>query len=512
MVKKKESDIAKDCAVQMGKIAEVNEQYFVGLLWSDPLNYADYVENLDESEFMHKNWGFYFDLGLKMYKEGIAKFDRITVHMKVKEYGVNDLFTEHGKLKAIEDTSNIVGENIQNIEYYYETIKRNSVIMKLYRLFGNKVFIDYKNYIWNNLTREQLLTYWNDELNKLSLESVNNYEAENLYIDPEEFFKKLEEDSADMLPYYKSVLFNKISQGVPRGHVTMIGGFGGTGKSSIVAEKFIMSCMEKKEKLIVILNEEDAQALRQKIVLSILYNEMKTGIDRKRFVNGELTDKDKKKITEAFKIMNEYFDGDESLIKVIFMEKYIIKDLEKIVKYWVNRGYTNLLIDTHKVSDNSKHDTRWETFVEDMKTIYGWTRKNAGGMNLRTVVTFQLSDIAIRNRYLDFEAIGEGKKAKNEASIMYMFRPIWSDEYKEGKNEVQCWKLKKKENSDGYKKEYFLLEENDDTTYYFLFTPKNRFGSANDNGQAVLVLKVMMNANHFEEVGWCHIANDKSRR
>ena len=35
------------------------------------------------------------------------------------------------------------------------------------------------------------------------------------------------------------------------------------------------------------------------------------------------------------------------------MERYVMKDLEKIVKYWANRGYVNLLIDTHKVSANS---------------------------------------------------------------------------------------------------------------------------------------------------------------
>lgn len=510
MSKKKEEEIVQECANQMGKLAEVNEQYFVGLLWSDPLNYSEYMDKLDESEFLHKNWGFYYDLGLKMYKEGIAKFDRITVHMKVKEYGVNDLFNEYGKSKAIEDTASIVEDNIKNIDYYYETIKRNSTLKKLFKLFGNKVFIDNKKYVWSKLSREQLIVYWNNELNKLSLETVNHYEAENLYIKPDDFFKKLKEDSADMLPYYRSKMLNSISQGIPRGHVTMIGGFGGTGKSSIVAEKYIMSCIEHKEKLIAVLNEEDAQALRQKVVLSILYNEMKTGIDRKRFVNGKLQEKDKDKIAKAFEIMKEYFDGNEAIIKVIFMEKYIIKDLEKIVKYWVNRGYTNLLVDTHKVSDDSKYDSRWETFVEDMKTIYGWTRKNAGGNNLRTIVTFQLADSAIRNRYLDFEAIGEGRKAKNEASVMYMFRPIWSDEYEGGKNEVKCWKLKKKKNGDGYDKIHFSLEE--DESYYFLFTPKNRFGSANDNGQAVLVLKPMMNANHFEEVGFCHIANDKSRR
>src|SRR5690606_30924614 len=130
--------------------------------------------------------------------------------------------------------------------------------------------------------------------------NINNYEAENLYIEAEEFFRKLEEDSAEMLPFFNSYMMNSITQGVPRGAVTMLAGFGNSGKSSILAEKFVMSCIANQEKLIIVLNEEDAQAFRQKIVLSIMYHEYNTGIDRTRMVNGKLQDKDKAKITKAF--------------------------------------------------------------------------------------------------------------------------------------------------------------------------------------------------------------------
>jgi hypothetical protein len=147
--------------------------------------------------------------------------------------------------------------------------------------------------------------------------------------------------------------------------------------------------------------------------------------------------------------------------------------------------------------------------VEDMKTIYRLTRKNAGGCNLRTAVTFQLADGAIKNRYLDFEAIGEGKASKNEASVMQMFRPAWADEYEKGKMELTCFKNVKKENGE-YEKDEFTLKKG--KTYYLLFTPKNRFGANNDNGQPVLILEPNFNFNHFKEIGWCYVANDKSGR
>lgn len=489
--------------------AEINEAYFVGLLWENPFeNYAEYADTMSQDEFIHDVWGFYFDLGRRMYMDGIQKFDDISVHTKVKEYNIVEEFNSWGKMTTIDDAVNIVKGNSENIDYYGETIRKNYVLRQLYLLFGDKVFIKKGKYDFEKMTREQLSMFWNDKVNKISLDNVARYEAENLLISADEFISRLEQESADMLPFYNSMLMNSITQGLPRGTVTMFGGFGNTGKSSMMAEKLVMSCIANREKLLIVLNEEDAQSFRQKIVLSILFHEFKTGIDRKRMVNGKLQDSDKEKIKQAFTRMGELMEGDEAQIKVIFMEKYVMKDLEKIIKFWANRGYINLLIDTHKVSDESQQKDRWMTFVEDMKTIYRLTRKNAGGCDLRTVVNFQLADSAIKNRYLTFDSIGEGKASKNEAGIVMMFRPIFADEYEGGKKELDCYRLKKKANGDGYDKEFFKLETG--KTYYLLFTPKNRTGQNNDNGQPILVIEPQFHFNHFKEIGWTFVPKDFS--
>ncbi|GIN67044.1 hypothetical protein J41TS2_24650 [Bacillus sonorensis] len=507
MAKETTKSLVKKQVEEINKSAEITEAYFVGLLWSDPFNnFSEYSDTITQDEFIHDVWGFYFELGRRMYDEGIKKFDDITVHTKVKEYNIIDDFEKYGKMVTIEDAVNIVKENVDNIEHYYEVIKKNYVIRQLFLLFGEKVLINKGKYDWKKMNREQLAMYWNDKVNQINLENVNRYEVENLYTDPEEFIRKLEEDSADMLPFYNSILLNSISQGVARGHVFMWGGFGNTGKSSIMSDKFVMSCIANKEKLLIVLNEEDAQSFRQKIVLSILNHEYGTGFDRKRMVNGQLKESDKELIRKAFQKMREMIDGVDSQIKIIFMEKYVMKDLEKIVRFWANRGYINLLIDTHKVSDDSQYDQRWQTFVEDMKTIYRLTRKNAGGCNLRTVVTFQLADSAIKNRYLGFDAMAEGRGAKNEASVVMMFRPCWSDEYEGEKRELDCYKLKKRSDGKGYDKEFFKLEKG--KTYYLVFTPKNRFGSNNENAQPVLVIEPAFHRNAFYEKGWTFVAKD----
>lgn len=510
MAKDTTKDVAKKEVEKIAKKAQINEAYLVGLLWADPYsNFTEYADTIKMEEFYHDVWEFYFELGRKMFKDGVKTFDDITVHTKVKEYNVEEHFAEYGKMDTIEDAIGIVKESSDNIEYYVESLKRNDTIKRLYSLFGEKVLIKKNRYNYENMNREELTIYWQDKMNQIGMNNIKNYEAENLYIEAEEFFKLLEEDSAEMLPFYESYHMNSITQGVPRGDVTMIASFGNTGKSSFTVEKYLMSCVANNEKLMVVLNEEGAQALRQKLVLTIMFHELKTGIDRTRMVNGKLQEKDKDKIRKAFERMHELMDGDEAQVKVIYMDRYVMKDLEKIVRFWANRGYTNLWVDTHKISDDSHQEKRWETFVEDAKTIHRFTRKNAGGLNLRTVLTCQLADSAIRNRFLTFDALSEGKAAKNEMAIVMMFRSVFSDEYKGGKKELKCFRYRKDEGNE-FRKEQFALEDTT-KTYYLLFTPKNRTGANSDSGgQPILIFEVDFNFNNFKEIGYCYVPKDYS--
>lgn len=906
----------KEIAVSIKAESEVNESYFLGLLWSNPIEmYGEYDKVITSDILMNDVWKFYYELGKLMYDSGVQVFDKVTIMMKVEENNLTDTFESFGGYKTIKDVIDLVGDYSENASYYYEKIEKAYTMRQMYLLFGEKVFLDIANYKWSELTSDEILSFWTDELNKVGLRKIRNYEAENLYIDADEFIRKLKEDSEEMLPFFKSKSMNIITQGVAKGHVYMFGGFGNTGKalsldtpiptpngwktmgdlkvgemvfgkdgkptkiiakskvftdhdvyeitfddgekitadaehqwsvrteysekcgkkgiksvgdkninkdgyftitteemvndylsrrkdnkgniykykipmqqpveyeekellvkpytlgmwlgdgtssssditvgeqdlentvenltndgynvsirkdaskfdsnvytlilknpkrdiycerghkkedfwnyenkkcrecdrirhsnkeelentnpkyynsvmqqlreinvlnnkhipieylqssieqryellrglmdsdgyvdelgycefsqknkvlvdnvsellsslgikhsvkdkkdivngkefnsyrisfyadknnscfkldrkhnrlkgnvskrrnqksivdikkvktvetqcisvdneehlylagnrmtvthnSSILAEKFVMSCVENGEKLILILNEEDAQSFRQKILLSILNHYYDKQIDRSRLINGNLTKEDENLIRLAFGKMEELMDGDESQIKVIFMERYVMSDLEKIIRFWANRGYENLAIDTHKVSDDSKHQKRWETFVEDMKTIYRLTRKNSGGCNLRTWVNFQLADSALKSRYLTFDAIGEGKASKNEASVVQMFRPMWSDEYDGGTNELRCFQKKIKHDLTG-KPTYTEKEVELDKakTYYLLFTPKNRFGKNNDNGQEVLVFEPAFHRNAFYEKGWTTVQKDFS--
>lgn len=490
--------------------AKITESYLVGLFWGTPSLYTEFGFRISGNHFMHNVYRFYFDFGQKMVESGVQVFDEITVFQKAKEYNVVEVFEKYGGFQTVEDLSMIVKDYIENIEIYIEKVSRNKLLVELRDLYGDKVLVETARYPFKQMSADDLHVYWLDKANRLSQTFGGDFDVENLAITPEAFFENMRKSTADTTPFYKSYGLNKITGGMPRGHVTMIGSYGGYGKSSLVAEKCVMSWVNEGQRSLVILNEEDAQAFRNKIVLSIIEHKLHTKINRKNLLGDKLTEQEREIVTKAVNIMNELCNEDTGLIKLLFVEKYVMKDVEKHIRTFANRGYVNLLIDTHKVSEDSQHRERWVTFVEDMKAIYRLTRANAGGLNLRTVVTFQLADSSIRNQYLDFEAIGEGKASKNEASIMFMFRKLWSNEYTGKKKELKCYKwVKSSLGTDKWVKEPIVLET--DKIYYLLFTPKNRFGESNDTGQPVLVIEPVFNSNHFEEVGWTHVEDDKSR-
>src|SRR5690606_14656769 len=125
-------------------------------------------------------------------RDGVQKFDEITVNIKVREYGIEEEYKNFGKMKTIKDVIKIVGNNVENIEYYFETIKKNYVIRQLVELFGEKVLINKGKYDYTKMNAQQLVKYWEDKINRVSLINVNKYEVENLYINPEEFIARIE--------------------------------------------------------------------------------------------------------------------------------------------------------------------------------------------------------------------------------------------------------------------------------------------------------------------------------
>ena len=151
-VKSKENK--KTEAKKISDKAMINENYFVGLLWSNPTTYyTDYQSKIDSDHLIHGVWRFFYQLGKQMYLDGVKKFDSVTVQMKVKEYGLEREFEKYGALETIEDSVRLVKSNADNIEYYAEDVQRNYTIRQLYEIVGEKLFKPDGKYDYRKLSK-----------------------------------------------------------------------------------------------------------------------------------------------------------------------------------------------------------------------------------------------------------------------------------------------------------------------------------------------------------------------
>jgi replicative DNA helicase len=498
-----------DIKEKLSKEVIQSEGYLTGLFWNHPENYSFYAsEKLSSKNFLNPVYGFFFGLGRYLHEKGFKVFDDITVAKTVKETNTEKQFEKFNGYETIKELMNEVKDKEANLETYYIEIKKYNLIHSLTELLGEKVLIQEGKYDYRKMTKEQLHTYWNDKINQLGLDGDNKYDEHYLLEGLEAALNEWDANPDVGLPFYQSEKMTRICTGWDYGNLYIYGGFGGSGKTSFTFNKVIMSCIEHKEKLLVIANEQSVTDFKKLLYVTSMGVGTKSAIQRQRLNEGSFTDEEKEKLKNAAEWVRKLCDGDEKLITFVFMENYIMDDVKKLIKYYANRGIRRVMVDTGKPSEGKGDAARWEVMTEDFKELYKLCRPNGGGLNLAMWVNVQLSDSALTRRFLNEHALGESKKIKNEASVLFMSRYVWDDELKGGKHELEVTRYVKDEFAGGYREENFTLERGEQ--WILLFTAKCRRGQDNKTGQKVLVFKPNFNNNTFKEIGWTTVYDDKN--
>lgn len=507
----------------------ISEAYFTAIFWNHPEQYNFYPEEKIASKtFLNPVWGFYFGLGRRMSEDGILVFDDITIMKYLKDYNAEKHFDKYGGFDTINEVVEEVSDVKENIDVYYKEIKKYRLLIDLSELFGERVFIKTDKYDYHKLNKDLLFTIWMDRVNKLGLDGDSQYEEHFLLEGLEDEIENWDKNPDVGLEFYRSKWMTDICTGWDYGNLYIYGGFGGSGKTSLTFNKIVMACIEDNEKLLIIANEQGISEFR-KLLMATVLGIRKEYLKRQRLNQGSFSDEERQKLANATQWIKELTKGNTKTIAFVFMEDYVMKDVKKIIRHYYNRGYRSVLIDTGKPSEGGAEKARWEIFTDDFKELYKLCRPNGGGLNIRMWVNVQLADTALGRRYLDEAAFGESKKIKNEASVVFMGRNIWDDEFEGGNHELTVWRwvakgseeddpFDDKVDSFGMKKKEFKLQKQSmdkhgnkyDNQYVLLFTPKNRRGQDNKNGQQVLVLQANLNNNSWHEIGFTTVRNDRN--
>lgn len=525
--KSKGSDTKKKVVEKLAKENEISESYLVALFWNNPDFYTFHPKDkIDRKTFLNEELGFFFGLGRFMAENDIEVFDDISVANFAEQAKVTKLLEKYGDYPRMAELMWEVRGKEDNLDAYYKNVKKYRMLLNMYDLFGEKVLKSTEKYNYNEMQSNHIHTYWMDKVNSVGMDTDNKWEAISLIAGLREDVKKMSDNPAVGLPFYNSPWMTKICTGWDFGQVYILGGFGGSGKTSFSFNKVIMSCIAEQEKLLLIANEQTAEEFKKMLIITAIGeardnegNFLITPFDRQRLNEGEFTDDEFEKMYAAVDWVHALCQGDVDLVQIVFMEDYVIPEVKKIIRYHAARGYRSVMIDTGKPSDgNPNTKARWEIFTDDMKEIYKLARANGGGLNLRIWVNVQLSDAALRQRFLNEHAFGESKKIKNEASVVFMIRAMWADEL-DGEEKLRVFKyVKANPKNPKHKKaiasgKKYVSEEiklKEEGVYYLVFTVKNRRGQDCKTGQKVLVIEPNFNVNTWREIGWTSVLDDKN--
>ena len=492
------------------------ESYLVGLFWSNTDYYANYNEDkITHKTFGNRIWSYYFYLGRQLYDTGKRMFDDITVEEYMSKAGSpKNNYAEFGEYITVSEIMGEVRDRLDNFDGYYDEVKKYTLVRELYGMLGNKVIENNGKYNYKKLNSEQIGRYWQEMLNGKLLNCDSKIEEFNLLEGLDEFINDIDDTPDTGLPFYNAKDLTNICNGWAFGQIYIFSSFSGKGKSSWMMGKVIMSCIKNQEKLLIIANEMGIKEYKKLLLITIMGNEMYDwlksknlkGFNRQNIDKGNFSQEDKDKLIEATRIVKGITDNKHDYIKFVPLDIYTINNVERTIRYYANRGYKRLVIDTAKPTEGGNRE-RWIQFTEDFEKIYKLARPNGGGLNLAVLTTVQLADDKIKGRYLDETCLGDAKKIKNVAGVTWHMRGFWDDEFKGGKRELTVYKYIGGRPK-GYELQEFQLDKNPDYTYMLLFTSKNRRGRSNDTGLDVLVYKVSFNRNSWVEVGWTKIFKD----
>lgn len=491
------------------------EAYLCGLAWANPDIFSVYnADKMGVSHFGNKIWKFYWGLGRHLFDKQLNVFDDISVQEAVNELKLQAKYDKYGGFDVIDEMMHEVKDYHDNFEGYYDEVKKYAMLRELRDLIGDKVVKPSGKYDYKKMSREQIGTYWNDKLNSISVNFSDSTNDEfDLLDELESFIEEIDSDPDIGMSYYKSKKFTDITNGWAYGTLSILSAFSGNGKSSFVLEKLVMQCIHEQEKMLIIANEMDVAQYRKLLLITImgaeLYNKFveefgkkNATFNRKNLNKGNFTVEEKSQLIEAVKWVRNLLKGKNDLIKFVAMETYTMDNVEKTVRHYARRGYKRLIVDTAKPSEGGGNVARWEQFVQDFDTLYKLARANGGGLNLALFATVQNADTALNMRYLDERCLADGKKIKNVADVVLHMRPVWSDEYEDGANELKVKQFIPASKS--WTGEYEEIEKTLQVgkVYYLVFVSKNRRGQTNVTGLDVLVYEANFNSNRWKEVGW----------
>lgn len=289
-------------------------------------------------------------------------------------------------------------------------------------------------------------------------------------------------DGIDFLPDHRYM--NKYLKGIVRG-VNAIGGFSGTGKSSILVALHLLSILEhSKDRICLFCNEQTYKVFIQTITFAYITNlfiymsenpDPKL-ISREEYSDGFLSDED---FNYFIKAMESWSEKYKDRLLHIYFESMHPNVLRREIKKKYRQGYKYFVYDTFKADEEEYKD-----IITLSRVIDNLTKR----FDISCIITLQLAGESYGTKYLTYKALARAKAIKEVVENLTLFRRINKEELSNLEVVSYNQETKKLENV-----AVNLEKEN----YYAFFIDKNRNGKDN----IVLMYEIDLDYLYYKEIG-----------
>lgn len=467
------------------KAAEAN---IVSILWKNTELIYQY-DKLIAKDFSNNCWRVYFVIASEIIiKERKKTLDDITVGLYLNEHPkLKEKYEEFGSYKTIDNAKAYVKE--ENIDGYIRQLNKWKVVGQLLK-YGFPIKQRMKEFI--DMNAEEIYDEYEATLNHVFINIEQEDPTYNIGHNIHGVIDEWNEGSAVGLPLYNSPLLTKETGGNLEGNITLCGALSGVGKSSFTRNVVLPSIIDKKEKVIIMINEEDLKKVQREMIVWVANNIYKTNLKKYIVRNGKYSNETLLLLKKCADWIKEH----EEYIIIIPFSSFSTAKAIKVIKKYSSLGVKYFILDTFKNDQDAKNDALyWMDMKNNMVKIYDIIKGSV--KNVHIWITFQLAKNSSKQRYYTQENIGESKSIVDVGSTCLMIRNIFEDEFEGERRELRVFHKIDTTNVP------VKLEKG--KHYQVIFIVKNREGSAND---FQIVVEHNLATNVYEEIGITRVPCD----
>ena len=258
---------------KINEFKEACEANVVGIIYKEPDLLRE--NHIELTEFTNNCWKVYFEIAKEIIiTEKKNVLDEITVGLFLSKHKkLSQKYDEYGGYEIVENAGEYV--KIENFYGYLDELRKWNAVIKLNgRGFGVvdrlKAFCD--------MTAEDIYKEYEVYLNDIFINANSDVTSYDISDGIYDLIQELDKGLAVGLPYDEMPLLTKETGGQYLGSITLVGGLSNVGKSTFARTSTIPSIIKNKERIVVMLNEDNLKKWQRELLVYVANNIQKFNV------------------------------------------------------------------------------------------------------------------------------------------------------------------------------------------------------------------------------------------